>query len=158
MYNLQFIWLPSTHSIINFTDPFLHIHTAYDNTEGRWENHVPSCPMAEPVQCITWHPRRQLCHWALLGLSTFLPPYPSPTALPFPMHRQPRVGIALGGALQHPVPSHWSSPICPSNITPSGHWTETWGWENTCCWGVHLHGSVVFPFVGESAQLSERLK
>lgn len=73
---------------------------------------------------------------------------PSPTALPFPMHRHSYVGIAPGGTLQRPVPSRWSSPIHPSSITPFGHWTETWGWQNTCGWGIHFPGSVIFPFVG----------
>lgn len=88
MYNLQFIWLPTTHSIINFTDPFYTFSWFTTSWRGGRETVCPH-PTRSPRKVAGWHVawlihRVSCCcrgdgAWLLLTFCPQLPPaFPIP--------------------------------------------------------------------------------
>jgi len=99
MYNLQFIWLPSTHSIINFTDPFYTF--AWFATAGRGGRETVSPTTTVTGKCLAGVSPRPVCRqssrWWGDGARFPLPFCPRlPPFLPIPVHEHLRGGRRSG--------------------------------------------------------------
>lgn len=116
MYNLQFIWLPSTHSIINFTDPFYTLAWLTTVQMRGGETVPPYCHRKVPGWHVTWPICRQSC--CCRGDRVPFPfsfcPHLLP-AFPIPVHENLHGGSCPGN---EPCSAH--SALVPQLPHPSG--------------------------------------
>lgn len=117
MYNLQFIWLPSTHGIINFTDPFYTFSWFTTSWRGGRETVCCTHPPPPPPHCprkvagwhVTWLIRRVSCCCRGGGarqLLTFCPRLPPAFPIPWEWEHE-----------------HLHGRHCPEDDTGSAHST-----------------------------------